>query len=107
MKYSDRKNRQRLYLYTYVSYTYHIHITLVVPSRQCLFTYYLSVTIMVSFGNSDVLPSDCCYDSSSGCEKNECATHHDCKHGKVCVPDPNCTGGCICDPGEGNSSPRA
>ena len=45
MKYSDRKNRQRLYLYThisYISYTYPIdlHITLVVPSRQCLFTYY-------------------------------------------------------------------
>ena len=42
MKYSDKKNRQRLYLYThisYISYTYPIHITLVVPSRQCLFTY--------------------------------------------------------------------
>ena len=25
---------------SYISYTYHIHITLVVPSRQCLFTYY-------------------------------------------------------------------
>ena len=34
MKYSDRKNRQRLYLYThisYISYTYPIHITLLVP----------------------------------------------------------------------------
>ena len=43
MKYSDKKNRQRLYLYThisYISYTYPIHITLVVPSRQCLFTYW-------------------------------------------------------------------
>ena len=44
MKYSDRKNRQRLYLYThisYISYAYPIdlHITLVVPSRQCLLTY--------------------------------------------------------------------
>ena len=38
-----KKNRQRLYLYThisYISYTYPIHITLVVPSRQCLFTYW-------------------------------------------------------------------
>ena len=46
MKYSDKKNRQRLYLYThisYISYTYPIHITLVVPSRQCLFTYYFVV----------------------------------------------------------------
>ena len=37
-----KKNRQRLYLYThisYISYTYPIHIALVVPSRQCLFTY--------------------------------------------------------------------
>ena len=46
MKYSDRKNRQRLYLYThisYISYKYPIdlHITLVVPSRQCLFTYFI------------------------------------------------------------------
>ena len=24
---------------SYISYTYHMHITLVVPSRQCLFTY--------------------------------------------------------------------
>ena len=56
---------------------------------------------MVYFGNSDVLPSDCCYDSSSGCEKKECERSSDCKGGKVCVPDPGCKGGCICDPGEG------
>ena len=46
MKFSDKKNRQRLYLYThisYISYTYPIHITLVVPSRQCLFTYLFSL----------------------------------------------------------------
>ena len=28
-----------IYIY-HISYTYHIHITLVVPSRQCLFTYW-------------------------------------------------------------------
>ena len=26
---------------SYISYTHHIHITLVVPSRQCLFTYFI------------------------------------------------------------------
>ena len=43
MKYSDRKNRQRLYLYTYIIYilyTSYVHITVVVQSRQCLFTYF-------------------------------------------------------------------
>ena len=32
---------------SYISYTYHIHITLVVPSRQCLFTYYIYTYIYV------------------------------------------------------------
>ena len=30
---------------SYISYTYPIHITLVVPSRQCLFTYYLKTVL--------------------------------------------------------------
>ena len=50
-----KKNRQRLYLYThisYISYTYPIHITLVVPSRQCLFTY------LTRFNS--LRPSDAC-----------------------------------------------
>ena len=29
---------------SYISYTHHIHITLVVPSRQCLFTYFRFIT---------------------------------------------------------------
>ena len=60
-----KKNRQRLYLYThisYISYTYPIHITLVVPSRQCLFTYYINflawrqrIISLVCFANNAIL----------------------------------------------------
>ena len=58
MKYSDKKNRQRLYLYThisYISYTYPIHITLVVPSRQCLFTYYFHLLTQTNYDDNPAL----------------------------------------------------
>ena len=64
------------------------------------------IIIMVCFDNSfDIFPPDCCYDHRSGCAKNDCSRHQDCKTG-LCVPDPECAGGCICDPGEGKGQPR-
>ena len=40
---------------SYKSYTYHIHITLVVPSRQCLFTYLYLIYINTTLGMANVL----------------------------------------------------